>query len=300
MRNKTKNFIIKCVVILLIIGLLIGILSPFIYASTTYKSYTNEDLNITMDITSDAEIEELATNAIKIDVNFNVTANLTYGDLYEEVELLYDKENDAKPADEKGPDLTREMVSLDYEILNDTWNSQEYIENYFKTTLSGTDAEYTTAIEKTTISGLPAWKCTYNSVNTDSSGYYYLTVANGNIYIIQLDCYLEDIANYQDIVDTMINSYEIGGIQNLLTAQNQVSSGEDSENTDGENTDTSDTASENTATQTEEGGISSEDIVMTLIIITVLGASVYYFLKERKYKKMKEERQQARKNRKHK
>ncbi|WP_290776363.1 hypothetical protein [Anaerofustis sp.] len=291
MKSKTKQLIARIIVGFLVVLMVLGAVSPYIFGAEKYKKYTNEDLHISMKIPSSAkkDMERLSENSREFPVNFHLTARITYGDIYDEV--LDDNKLDKK-------ELKRRQVYIESNFVKDTWNNEEYISKYFKGILADAKSEYRYKISKSNLSGIPAWKCHYEGKSTKSEGYYYLTVTNGGLYVLQLDCYLEDISNYRSTVNKIKDSFEITDL--VIPTQKEmteITKEEKKDTVKPQKTDNNAAAStkEDTVKDKESAGIVVFDyFLIGLVAIAFVGSIVAYIVKQKKYKKMKNERRKIR------
>lgn len=286
MKSKTKQLIARIIVGLIVFFMIVSIITPYIFAAEKFVSYSNEDLHMSFEIPSSAksDMEKISENAREFPVNFNLTVRVSYGDIYEEV---------LKNNKLSNKELLRKQVYIESNFVKDTWNNEDYINNYFKDILDDAKSSYEYKISKTTISGIPAWKCSYNGKSVKSEGEYYLTVNNGGLYILQIDSYMADMSENKSTINKIIDTYKITDVYiptqaelTTVTKQEQKSTTSNTQNT------------QNTQVQNQENNNGTPVIfsyfVGGIIILAVLISIGIYIYKQKKYKKRKKERKNIR------
>lgn len=287
MKSKTRQLIARIIVGLLVFFMILSIVTPYILGAEKFVSYSNEDLHMSFKIPSSAksDMEKISENAREFPVNFNLTVRISYGDVYEEV---------LKSNKLSNKELLRKQVYIESDFVKDTWNSEDYINNYFKDILDDAKSSYNYKISKTTISGIPAWKCSYEGKSVKSEGEYYLTVNNGGLYILQIDSYMADMSENKSTINKIIESYEITDV--YIPTQTELTTITKQE----EKTTTSNTQNtENTQVQNQEDSTNNTTIVFSYFIGGILILAVFvslgvYIYKQKKYKKRKKERKNIR------
>ena len=225
-----------------------------------------------------------------------LTARIVYGDIYEDT--LSEKKLSKD-------ELLREEVYIESQYTKDTWNDKKYITKYFKDILGDAKSEYSFEVSKSKLSGIPAWKCYYKGKSAKSAGYYYLTVTNGGLYVLQLDCYLKSLSNYKGTINKIKDSYtitnlvvpdaaEIAAKKKSLAAEKnkEAEVKEEQKETPKEETSPAEI-------QTEKEGESVFGYFFGGgILILIVGGIVIYALRQKKYKNMKKKRKELRVKRK--
>ncbi|WP_302826493.1 hypothetical protein [Anaerofustis stercorihominis] len=278
--------------------MVLGAVSPYIWGAEKYKTYTNEKLHVSMKLPSSAKknMEKLSENAREFPVNFYLTARIVYGDIYEDT--LSEKKLSKD-------ELLREEVYIESQYTKDTWNDKKYITKYFKDILGDAKSEYSFEVSKSKLSGIPAWKCYYKGKSAKSAGYYYLTVTNGGLYVLQLDCYLKSLSNYKGTINKIKDSYTITNLvvpdaaeiaakkKSLAAKKNKEAEvKEEQKETPKEETSPAEI-------QTEKEGESVFGYFFGGgILILIVGGIVIYALRQKKYKNMKKKRKELRVKRK--
>lgn len=213
MKNKTKELIARIIVILLVLFMVLGMLSPFVFGATT--TYKNKNLHMSMNMPSSVKktAEKVSSNCVEFNIDYYLTIRVTYGNIYEEI-LEKQKLDKTK--------VKEEDIFIESTYTESTWNNREYITDYFKSILSDAKGKYSYKIEKTTLGTIPAWKCHYKGKKTESEGEYYLTVNNAGLYILQFDCYLATYSHYKKSVKSMLDSYTITDLAIPMSAEEKA------------------------------------------------------------------------------
>ena len=205
MNKKTKRLIAKIIVFLLSALLILSAIMPYVFGASSYVTYSNKKLHMKFKIPASAKsgMDTISDNAREFPIDFYLTARVVYGDIYEEV-LAQNKL--------KKSSLDRSEVYIRSKYVASTWNNKKYVTKYFKSILNDAKSSYSCEVTPAKLSGIPAWKCYYRGTSTKSSGYYFLTVNNGGLHVLQLDCYLKDLSNYNNTIKKIKNSYKITDI----------------------------------------------------------------------------------------
>ena len=300
MKPKTRQLIARIIVVILAMLMVLGAVSPYIWGAEKYKTYTNEKLHVSMKLPSSAkkDMEKLSENAREFPVDFYLTARIVYGDIYEDT--LSEKKLSKD-------ELLREEVYIESQYTKDTWNDKKYITKYFKNILGDAKSEYSFEISKSKLSGIPAWKCYYKGKSTKSAGYYYLTVTNGGLYVLQLDCYLKSLSNYKNTINKIKDSYKITNLvvpdaAEIASKKKALAAEKNNEKTIDTEQPKEETQKENTSaamTNTETEGESVFGYFLGgAILLAIIAGIVIYILRQKKYKKMKKKRRELRVKRK--
>lgn len=205
MNKKTKRLIAKIIVFLLSALLILSAIMPYVFGASSYVTYSNKKLHMKFKIPASAKsgMDTISDNAREFPIDFYLTARVVYGDIYEEVlaQNKLDKNS-----------LDRSEVYIKSKYVASTWNNKKYVTKYFKSILNDAKSSYSCEVTPAKLSGIPAWRCYYKGTSTKSSGYYYLTVNNGGLYVLQLDCYLKNLSNYNKTIKKIKESYKITDI----------------------------------------------------------------------------------------
>lgn len=300
MKPKTRQLIARIIVVVLAVLMVLGAVSPYIWGAEKYKTYTNEKLHVSMKLPSSAKknMEKLSENAREFPVNFYLTARIVYGDIYEDT--LSEKKLSKD-------ELLREEVYIESQYTKDTWNDKKYITKYFKDILGDAKSEYSFEVSKSKLSGIPAWKCYYKGKSAKSAGYYYLTVTNGGLYVLQLDCYLKSLSNYSNTINKIKDSYKITNLvvpdaAEIAAKKKSLAAEKNKEAAVKEEQKEKEKPKEETSPaeiQTEKEGESVFGYFLGGgILILIVGGIVIYALRQKKYKNMKKKRKELRVKRK--
>ena len=285
-KNKTKQLIIRILVVLIVIAMLFSMVLPIlpINAKTKYVVYNNKSLKASVKIPkeSKSKIKKLSNNSVEIPIHNNLLIRVTYGNIYQET---------LKSEGLSKEDISKRELYIKSDIFEDTWNSKKYIKKYFKDIFSSDKrVSYSFDIKRSKLSSLPAWECKYRSNKTASSGYYYLTVVNGGLYILQFDSYMKKISAYKETKNRIKKSYKINKILLPLSDEEKAELAKQEEE-----------IAKNNPSESEKGKMlftSTLNFIIIAVAILIVGYFVWYFINAKKSKKMKERRQKIREEKK--
>lgn len=202
MNRKTKQLLARIIVFILSALLILSAIMPYVFGAEKYVTYSNKKLHMKFKIPASAKsgMDTISENGREFPIDFYLTARVIYGDIYEEV-LAKNKLSKSS--------LDRSEVYIKSKYVADTWNNKAYVTKYFKSILSDAKSGYTCEVTPAKLSGIPAWRCYYKGTETKSGGYYFLTLTNGGLHVLQLDCYLKDLSSYKGTIKKIKESYRI-------------------------------------------------------------------------------------------
>ncbi|MGN8913819.1 hypothetical protein [Anaerofustis butyriciformans] len=287
MKSKTRQLIARIIVGLLVFFMILSIVAPYIFAAEKFVSYSNEDLHMSFKIPSSAknDMEKISENAREFSVNFNLTVRVSYGDIYEEV---------LKSNKLSKKELLRKQVYIESNFVKDTWNNEDYIKDYFKDILDDAKSSYDYKISKTTISGIPAWRCSYEGKSVKSEGEYYLTVNNGGLYTLQIDSYMADMSENKSTINKIIDSYEITDVYIPTQTELTTVTKQEEKTTVSNAQNNQNTQAQNQENNNDETSVIFSYFVGGIILLAIFISLGVYIVKQKKYKKRKKERKNIR------
>ena len=291
MNKKTKQLIAKIIVFILTALLVLSAVLPYVFGADGYVTYSNKKLHMKFKIPADAKsgMDTISENGREFPIDFYMTARVIYGDIYEEV--LEQNKLTSKSLD-------RSQVYIKSKYVQKTWGNKTYVTKYFRSILDDAKSGYTCEITQAKLSGIPAWRCYYKGKDTQSAGYYFLTVNNGGLHVLQLDVYLKSISGYKSTVKKIKESYKITDLKIPSKEGSQTAAAGNKKNKG-----TTASADKNEPQQETGPKINmtfskpAKILLAVIGILAVVAGITYYVLNMVRSGKLDEKREQRKRNR---